>query len=169
MNIRPATLADARGIAEAHVGAWQAAYRGIVADGFLDQLEVPERERRWADVVRDPTCTLLVAREGGQVLGFVSFGRSREEHSGADDGEIWTLYVAPSSWRRGVGRALMQEALATLRGQGFSAVWVWVLVENGPAVDFYVSCGFVLQPGSRRLFELGGQSLAEVALVRQAA
>ena len=38
--IRLATLEDARKIAEIQVASWQVAYRGILPDEFLDQMNV---------------------------------------------------------------------------------------------------------------------------------
>ena len=63
----------------------------------------------------------------------------------------------------------MRDALAAIQHEGFATVWVWVLQANTQAISFYASCGFVLQPDSCRLLRLGGQELAEVALVRSAA
>jgi ribosomal protein S18 acetylase RimI-like enzyme len=169
MKIGLATIGDESGIAAAHVSAWQSAYRGIVSDAFLDELSVPERATRWAETLRDLACTLLVAKDNGQTLGFVSFGKSRQEHATEGEAEIWTLYVHPASWRNGVGKALMGKALTALQQRGFDTVWVWVLQQNARAIGFYLSSGFVLQPNSSRLFKLGKQELAEVALVRHAA
>jgi len=169
MNIRPATAGDEEGIAVAHVRAWQAAYRGIVSDVFLDGLNAAERATRWAEVLRDPNCKLLVAMKDDRVLGFVSFGKSREEQAAPRDGEVWTMYVDPTSWRQGVGQALMREALSALERGGYAAVWVWVLQANSQAIAFYESCGFALQPGTYRCFKLGGQDVAEVSLLHHAA
>ena len=164
MNISSAAFGDEHGIAQAHVSAWQAAYRGIVSEDFLDTMSVQERSARWAEVLRDSTCKLLVAKEGVETLGFVSFGRSREAHAKPEDGEIWTMYVSPRSWRSGVGRMLMNEALVSLAQDGFGAVSVWVLRLNAQAIAFYLACGFELQPQSARHFDLGGHRLEEVAL-----
>ena len=52
MIIRDAELRDARGIAEAHVRSWQAAYATIVPDEDLAQLSVDQREQFWAGARR---------------------------------------------------------------------------------------------------------------------
>ena len=167
MNILPATAGDEYGIAMAHVSAWQTGYRGIVADGFLDALDVAERAVRWQEVLRDRSCKLLVAKDGEHVLGFASFGRSREANAVSTDGEIWTMYVNPDSWRGGVGRALMKEALTSLFNEGLKTVFVWVLRANIRGIAFYSACGLTLELESARLFQLGGQELAEIVLVRR--
>ena len=167
MNISLAASGDEHGIALAHMRAWQAAYRGIVSDKFLDAMRVADRITRWREILQNPACKLLVAKQATETLGFVSFGRSRETNAKTTDGEIWTMYVCPSSWRGGVGKSLMNEALAWLGQEGFKTVSVWVLKANAQAIGFYSSCGFELQPYSARYFDLGGQQLEEVALQRR--
>jgi GNAT superfamily N-acetyltransferase len=48
--------------------------------------------------------------ESGQILGFSA--------SDTRDGTIWALFVDPASERRGIGRALFDEACDTLRRSG---------------------------------------------------
>ncbi len=165
----PASLQDAEGIADAHVSAWQKAYRGIVSDEFLDAMSVKDRAVRWQALLKDHECTILVAKAQEQVLGFISFGKHREPQAGAEEGEVWTMYVHPTAWRGGLGRSLMSEALESLKDHGYRSTWVWVLAANQRAIAFYLSCGFKLDEGSTRHFQLGGQRLEEVALFRNAA
>ena len=56
--------------------------------------------------------------------------------------EISALYIDPSRWRSGVGRALLAEALARLRAAEWSEVTLWVLAGNAPARAFYERFGF---------------------------
>jgi GNAT superfamily N-acetyltransferase len=56
--------------------------------------------------------------------------------------ELAALYVAPSRWRRGVGRALVNTALA--RDED---VTVWVFAQNDRARSFYAALGFVEDGG----------------------
>ncbi len=132
-------------------------------------MDVKDRESRWKTLLADPTCSVLVAKAEGQILGFISYGTHRDEHYGPDAGEIWTMYVHPKAWRGGVGKTLMREALSALERAGYSEAWVWVLAKNPQAIAFYKSCGFALLPQSLRTFRLGEQELEEVALARNAA
>ena len=117
MKTVPASLQDAEGIAIAHVSAWQKAYRGIVSDKFLDAMRIEDRITRWREILQDPACKLLVAKQTTETLGFVSFGRSREPNAKTTDGEIWTMYVCPSSWR-GPGAHKGTSAVAAPLRQG---------------------------------------------------
>jgi len=146
--VRLARPEDARGIAEVHVRSWQAGYRGIIRDAVLDTLTVDERERMWRGYLTDaanPISTLVATRDE-RVVGFVSL---------RDEGEIPALYVHPDAWRTGVGRALMDAALAELRGRD---VFLWVLEENERGRAFYASYGF--EPdGGRETNELGPEEI----------
>jgi len=43
MLLRPAEPRDALEVARVHIGTWQAAYRGLVPDEYLDSLKIEER------------------------------------------------------------------------------------------------------------------------------
>jgi ribosomal protein S18 acetylase RimI-like enzyme/SAM-dependent methyltransferase len=165
--IRRATLDDARAIAEVHVRAWQQGYRGVVPDGHLQSLSVERREAAWRQALSQSMSEVWVAADAGQVDGWISVGDSRD--AGADErtGELWAVYVDPGRWRRGVGRALWQQAEGHLRAAGFAAVTLWVLRDNRAARQFYEALGFRHEPAADRAIELGGVSLVEVRLRRE--
>jgi ribosomal protein S18 acetylase RimI-like enzyme len=78
-----------------------------------------------------------------QVVGFVSYGRTRDEDLNQDKvSEIYAIYLLPDRWGKGFGAALMQEGLARLREQGYEAVSLWVLAGNKRAIRFYRQFGF---------------------------
>ena len=47
VNIREAVSADIPALADCHLRAWQAGYRGILPDDLLDDLEHADFERSW--------------------------------------------------------------------------------------------------------------------------
>lgn len=51
VEVRRAVPEDARAIAAVHVGAWQVAYRGLMADELLDGLSVAQREEVWREAL----------------------------------------------------------------------------------------------------------------------
>ncbi len=89
--------------------------------GFIPLAEDPEA----ADLKR---CRLLVACDGGTVVGFV----------GTNDDYLAWLYVDPAYHGRGIGRALLRRALA---GMGPTA-WTISLEGNTRALRLYQSEGF---------------------------
>jgi ribosomal protein S18 acetylase RimI-like enzyme len=164
--IEPATLAEARRVAQIHVQAWQAAYVGIVADEYLASLPIEKRETMWREAIEKQLPELLVARvDDGDVAGWVSFDASRDKDAVAGAGEIWALYVDPAHWAGGVGRALLQRARERLIERGFGSISLWVLAANARAIRFYEAAGFTLEPGSAQTFELGGRSVQELRYV----
>lgn len=164
MNISPAVLQDASGIAGVHVRSWQAAYAGILSSEFLDGLSVEARAAQWQDILSRQASQTLVARRTDGIVGFVSLGGWREDPGAADHGEIWALYATPEVWGTGVGWALLDAAVRELRALGRRSVSVWVLGKNERAVRFYEAFGFRPVPGSPKLIDLGGRRVEEVCL-----
>jgi ribosomal protein S18 acetylase RimI-like enzyme len=108
---------------------------------------------------------LLVAKDNGVVLGWVSFGACRDKDAPASQAEVWAIYVAPNSWFKGVGRQLWQRARELLSQRGFATCSLWVFPENEQAIRFYTSMGFMVDKQPPRRFELGGRQLQEVRYV----
>jgi ribosomal protein S18 acetylase RimI-like enzyme len=165
MQIRAASAEDCRAIAQVHVESWQAAYAGILDPAFLAGLSVDRREQSWREVLSAGQSELLVGVAGGFVVGFASFGPSRDADAPAARAELWALYVHPLSWSTGAGRELWQAAHARLKSQGYSSVSLWVLERNTRAIRFYSAAGFVIEAGSEKEFELGGAKVREVRMV----
>jgi GNAT superfamily N-acetyltransferase len=137
MEIRLAESRDAMAVAGVHVRSWQAAYRGLLPTGYLDQLRAQDRAEHYdfahLDLLKPQT---MVAIEEGRVLGFATTAPSRDPDL-ADHGELLALYVDPKEWGRGVGSALMSAASTRLVECGFRKALLWVLVGNLQADRFY--------------------------------
>jgi [ribosomal protein S18]-alanine N-acetyltransferase len=86
-----------------------------------------------------------VAEEAGEVAG-VSAARTV-----ADEVEVLTLGVAPSSRRKGVGRSLMITALTEAGQAGARQVFLEVRESNQGARAFYAALGFS-ESGRRRAY-----------------
>ncbi|MCU1601768.1 MAG: acetyltransferase [Frankiales bacterium] len=136
MHVRTATSEDALAVETVRTRGWQAAYRGIVSDGYLDAMVV-DSERR-AGLIGQDGVTTLVAEED-EVLGMAVYGPSRH----GEGTELYALYVDPAHWRAGVGTAL----LAACNG----LTELWVLQDNTGAQAFYEQHGFRADGGSQVL------------------
>jgi GNAT superfamily N-acetyltransferase len=144
LEVRRAVLEDAAPIAAVHVRTWQVAYRGLMPDEVLDGLSVEGREEMWRQATTgDERSAVYVAVEGEVVVGFCAVAAPSRDDD-AEDGvaEIAAIYVEPDTWRTGVGRALMDAALADLRTDGWRGVTLWVLAGNRQAREFYARFGF---------------------------
>jgi len=69
-----------------------------------------------------------------------------------DKGEISALYLLGSFQGRGIGKTLIELALAKLKDD--SAVIVWVLADHKKAIGFFESCGF-FPDGGEKYLDLG--------------
>lgn len=77
MNIRKATMEDAKAIATVHVESWKTTYQGIVPAEYLAQLSVSEKEQLWQRGLNQPKHSIFVVEEDGKVCGFISGEKPR--------------------------------------------------------------------------------------------
>jgi len=166
MLIRRATPEDAMAVARVHVRSWQAAYRGLIPQAYLDGLRAEDRAERYDFATDDALKPMtLLAVEGDAICGFATTSPSRDIDRAAD-GELCALYAEPAWWGRGVGVMLIKAARAQLVEQGFRSVLLWVLVGNARAGQFYERDGWRLD-GQRRQVDVWGVTLEEVRMVRE--
>jgi GNAT superfamily N-acetyltransferase len=161
--IRPATITDARRIAEVHVETWRAAYRGQIPDSVLDALNIQSREAFWTGRLAEPASKILAAVNRGAIIGFCDLIPTRDKDvDGRGTGEIAAIYVQARFWRKGTGRALVNHALAEARRCGYEAVTLWVLATNDSAKKFYTAMGFRPDGAAKTEKMTGGTELQEV-------
>ena len=77
---------------------------------------------------------VFVAEVAGSVMGFAAI-LPRED----GDFDLDALFVEPSAWRQGIGRALVQHCAAAARDADAESLHV---VGNPHAEGFYSACGF---------------------------
>ena len=104
----------------------------------------------------------LQSERDSTIVGWTSFGASRDADAPANTGEIMAIYLAPEAWSSGVGRALWLAALDRMTAQGFTTVTLWVIAGNARAIRFYTAAGFAAEPLSLKTFTLGGVLLEEI-------
>jgi ribosomal protein S18 acetylase RimI-like enzyme len=159
VTLRRAAIGDARGIAEAHVAAWRAAYEGMIPAAYLEGLSVELSERNWRDQLSKDDHAIFVAADNGVVAGFTNSGPAEDGPEGA--GELHTIYLLPDYWDRGIGRGLLRLSEEALRRAGFNDAVLWVLDDNARARAFYERNGW-RPDGARRTSERGGEATVEV-------
>jgi ribosomal protein S18 acetylase RimI-like enzyme len=84
----------------------------------------------------------LIAERDGRRVGLL-FWR-REHGEGAASVEITAVAVEQDAQGSGVGRALMLEAEAVLRGEGVARAWLMTTNENLAALALYQKVGYRL-------------------------
>jgi ribosomal protein S18 acetylase RimI-like enzyme len=141
--VRRAAPEDAAAVAVVEVTSWQAAYRGLMPDAFLDGLSAEEKTVDWrANLLKHGMSgrkRLSVAIEDARVIGFVRVGPIWDE---GEVGLVYLLYVLPAYWGAGVGTALMRAAMGELYDLGMREALLWVLCDNQRARQFYERLGW---------------------------
>lgn len=155
VGIRTATPEDVSVISEINVRGWQAAFRGLFPDAFLDELDPRDRGSVVAErVTSGPAHHMALAVDGDEVVGFV--GLEPPEAEGLDPDrvqEIWSLYVEPERIGTGVGRILMDHALGYLRTGSWEYAILWTLRDVERACRFYEIAGWY-RDGEEKVWEI---------------
>jgi len=166
--VRAATERDIERLAEVHVYSWQSAYPGLMPQDYLDAQDVGQRATQWRRWLVEPpprVHVLLADHEREGVIGFAVAAPYRAEegetHPGEHVGELAAIYALAGHWGTGVGRRLMDAAVAELMGEGFTDAVLWVIDGNVRARRFYEAAGWA-PDGARKLDQRGGWDIPEV-------
>jgi GNAT superfamily N-acetyltransferase len=166
MMLRPAEPEDAMAVARVHVRSWQAAYRTLLPDEYLDQLRPEDRAGTYDFASVDPQKPRTIVAVGdGLIHGFATTAPSREPAL-AQHGELYALYVDPEQWGRGIGVALVSAARVRLLELGFHHAFLWVMAGNVRAERFYRTDGWTTD-GLRRTDSVWGVTVNEVRYLRE--
>ena len=162
--VRESTEADAYDVARVNILSWQSAYRDIIPDDYLNNLNIDKRaERLKKDLVEYAGKTYWFAMAyDGKIIGTMAIGQCRDDDKPAA-GEVMAIYLLPEYWSMGLGKKSMDFAVKTLRESSFDDIYVWVLEENVRARKFYEKYGFVYD-GTRKEINLG-KPLIEIRYV----
>jgi ribosomal-protein-alanine N-acetyltransferase len=106
----------------------------VHAAGFAEAWDVGAL----ASLLAMPGAQGLLAEQpdSGEALGFVLL------RAVAGEAEILTIVVKPGSRRKGVGRRLLQAAVASAAASGAERLFLEVAPDNGPAHALYLAAGF---------------------------
>lgn len=158
-RVRTAAPEDAAALGRLHVRAWQATYRGVMPQDFLDGLDPAEFGDRWARSFvrsRPGASRLVVCADPGDPVGFALVGPVHDsDTSGPGLGELYAINLDPDAWGHGLGRELLAAATAELARLGFSEMVLWVATANSRARRFYEAAGWSADGGERTDDSLG--------------
>jgi len=159
--VRRAEPADALAVARVHVRSWQAGYRGLMPDDYLDGLRPEDRAATYNFGTGDAGApvTLVDEEADGGIVGFVTLGCAPDA-SLPEAGTVFALYVDPPHWRAGVGRRLIASAREQLVTWNCPQALLWVLRGNERAERFYAADGWT-PDGRQREAEVWGITVDE--------
>jgi ribosomal protein S18 acetylase RimI-like enzyme len=165
-KVRPATLRDAKSIAELHNSTAREAFKSLITDTALVLPALDKRQAYWREAIEYSEPQVHVALDDEKIVGFVGFDRSRDPGTPPTMGELWAIYVTPSAWGKGVGLALWDAAREGLQEEGCTHVTVWVPIANERAMRFHELAGFKRELNSAKTVPMGAARIEEIRLKR---
>jgi GNAT superfamily N-acetyltransferase len=125
--------------------AWQAAYRGLMPDDYLDGLRAEDRAAQWTRILTSelhPPRAIFSPRATTAGSSGSSLWAARWMSPTPRADRLCALTVAPERWRRGVGRTLLAAACTHVRGVGFATAVLLALPDTARACRFYRAAGW---------------------------
>ncbi len=138
ISIRPAEPGDAQPLVElaGEVGGEEGAWL-LTTDAWRT---VSEERRYLRAVRRHPDAAVYVAEDEGSIVARLSL--ARDVHPASRHVADLGLMVAASHRRRGIGRALLEQAVVWAGSTGVLKLELHVFPWNEPAIALYESFGF---------------------------
>lgn len=135
-----AGMADLEDVVKIHCEAWRYAYRGIIADDYIEQKN-GSRKGKWELILSEEQTKHYLLRKNRTAVGMISLDLPREK---AAEGtyEVFGLYILPDFVRMGFGTAAMAFAEERAARLGFCTLSLWVLEPNRQARLFFEHLGF---------------------------
>ena len=79
MFIKQAAIQDAKTISHIHASSWKSAYKGIVPQPYLDQLQKDFWVEAFENWIETNTITALLIYDNDVPVGCIAYGKSRDE------------------------------------------------------------------------------------------
>ena len=161
--IRNVRFEDLRNVSEIVVESWKTAYRGIVADEYLDSLTVDQNyKKRINDYTENG---FIVAERDNEVVGFCRYGfeNAYGEMFPDVDCELHALYVKPNCKGVGIGTKIINYVINEFKAKGYKKMILWCFKDNYPARMFYEKMGGIY--GTEGIITRGGKDYKEVCYI----
>ncbi|MEO1260639.1 MAG: GNAT family N-acetyltransferase [Bacteroidota bacterium] len=141
INYRVANKSDAINIAGLHARNWKLYYRSALREEYLKNEVDAERLAAWTKrlLVPGPNQQIIIAEENQTLVGFACTFLNDDPFWGA---YLDNLHVAPEYKGKGIGYELMYRSAGIVLNKNANAkLYLWVLVDNIPAIKFYEKLG----------------------------
>lgn len=165
MSVREARPGEGQAFAETKRAVWQVAYRGLLPDWFLDDLELMPPPEAWENAIARGSAP-FVATAGDRMVGVAAAGPALGHDAAPGMGQLYLIYAQPDVWGTGVGAALHGACLGRMRELGCTEAVLWVLDGNERAAAFYRKMGW-RPDGATQTEDHGGVTLQEVRYRRE--
>ena len=150
MTIRDAVEADLPAI----VAISNSIIPGRMVTADLEPVTVDSR-RPWLQAHDPARRPVWVAEEGGRIAGWLSFDTfyARAAYDGT---AMIALYIEESRRRTGLGRVLLDRALAQAPRLGVHTLLGYIFAHNEPSLKFFTRAGFERWAHLPRIAQLDG-------------
>jgi ribosomal protein S18 acetylase RimI-like enzyme len=141
MDIRDVRDDDIQGFIQCYQEIWES-LRGILPNQYVEETIQEASQSVLSERIRaaivDPRRIMLVAEEGGEIVGLAQ-GRTNK------GGYSWLGFmgVSPDRRRRGVAKGLLKEFIKQSRESGCTKVSLDTAPILKPAIKFYTEAGFI--------------------------
>jgi L-amino acid N-acyltransferase len=111
---------------------------------WTETVQTLDQRLEWFDRQQQRSWPVVVAEDGGAVVGFAAFGSFRGDGNwpGYRFTVEHTIHVAQSHWGTGIGRALMDELVARAGTSGMHVMVGAIDADNVPSLRFHERLGF---------------------------
>lgn len=157
ITIRKIKYEDIEAIVDINIKDWKMAYKGIIDQSTLDNLDRNIKIEKWRKHYN--IGNVIVAEKENEILGFCRYSEKTE--TAECDCEIIALYVDYENHEHGVGRKLMEHAINDLKEKGKINMIIWCLEKNIEARKFYEKMGR-MQIKETNIFSIDDREYVEV-------
>ncbi|WP_433531529.1 N-acetyltransferase family protein [Micromonospora sp. CA-263727] len=165
VTLRPATAGDLMAVGQLHQRSRVAAYSSFLPPEALATPTPKAMGAYWAErwAWERDSHRMILAMRADTLVGFSYLGPDDEDEP--DTGLLCAIHLAPAERGRGIGRALMVDALEAMRTRGWRRAVLWVLRKNTAARRFYERGGWS-PTGAERIELIGTTQTPQLRYTR---
>jgi len=161
MIIRKASIYDSIGVTKVYVETWKTAYRGIIDQDYLENINYDKQKRNFMNMLNKESLIYVAESKIGEIIGY-AVPEVTKDDSGVNRGEVPMIYVLDRYQGEGIGHSLLEKSALTLMKSEINRMIVWVLKDN-PACGFCEALGGT--PKETRLDQIGGVDYVSIGYV----
>lgn len=138
MKIRKAVNEHIKDIAILNITNWRSAYKGLLSDDFLSQLNLEEMMKTWESYLSQNTNQVFIVEEKGKILGYSA---CREDSEIKNCCYLETLQVNEKVQGKGIGTKLIQHIGHYAYVNGYQCMSICIIKGNDKARNLYLKLG----------------------------